>query len=550
MLELDAVVRANQLNCLPFSRSGRADAELFENHPELLDRIDLSKRVKIDAATLHSRLREKESRQGAATKFKVDLFDDFAPSSSAQKDQRRKMSRDHNSSPKSPSLLAQRSPVLAASKSPLLAPSQSPLLSARKSSTDLMFEMEDHDDGKGDFQTPKRRHRRTTDSPGQQSTGLGLEDDVEFPSPGAIAALSTSGKSPSLQNAFNGTKGQDQGRSISHEHSSWKSSAFQNLKFDKNEAISQPLFGGTISSSLTNLNTSKSSPSISLPTKMSQKERKRQLQTQQTSQINTAMTAIQDTESMDRNLAPKTPASPWHTASRGAKVNLKELLDTEKYTSIPPKPPAVRAPSPMTLRQTVSGKPSLAQRSVSGPARSMTTPVQQQQPTSFKSTSTPPQSTSSSTPPTIHSIRHHYTPAPEVEPTLQLSMADILAQQNREKELIKEAAAKRSLQEIQEEQAFQEWWDLESRKAREEEAEAAAAAAVSSVGAGPRRGKSRGGGRGRSRTGRGGKEEATKGKRKEEVRHGSGGESSQKSQKGGSATSKKSERGVGLGGRV
>jgi hypothetical protein len=47
-------------------------------------------------------------------------------------------------------------------------------------------------------------------------------------------------------------------------------------------------------------------------------------------------------------------------------------------------------------------------------------------------------------------------------------MADIIGQQRREQEVIKEAVAKRSLQEIQEEQAFQEWWDQESRRAQEE----------------------------------------------------------------------------------
>ena len=49
-------------------------------------------------------------------------------------------------------------------------------------------------------------------------------------------------------------------------------------------------------------------------------------------------------------------------------------------------------------------------------------------------------------------------------------MADIIGQQVREQELVKEAVAKRSLQEIQQEQAFQEWWDQESRRAQEEEA--------------------------------------------------------------------------------
>lgn len=46
-------------------------------------------------------------------------------------------------------------------------------------------------------------------------------------------------------------------------------------------------------------------------------------------------------------------------------------------------------------------------------------------------------------------------------------MKDIIGQQERELEIRKEAVAKRSLMEIQEEQAFQEWWDEESKKVKE-----------------------------------------------------------------------------------
>jgi len=82
-------------------------------------------------------------------------------------------------------------------------------------------------------------------------------------------------------------------------------------------------------------------------------------------------------------------------------------------------------------------------------------------------------------------------------------MSDIIGQQKREQDLVKEAVAKRSLQEIQEEQAFQEWWDKESRRAQEEEtargepAQPAAAKKGSSRGRG-KRGRGGGGGRGAS----------------------------------------------------
>lgn len=48
-------------------------------------------------------------------------------------------------------------------------------------------------------------------------------------------------------------------------------------------------------------------------------------------------------------------------------------------------------------------------------------------------------------------------------------MADIIGQQKYEQRLAKEAVAKRSLQEIQQEQEFQDWWDQESRRVQEEE---------------------------------------------------------------------------------
>jgi inhibitor of Bruton tyrosine kinase len=68
------------------------------------------------------------------------------------------------------------------------------------------------------------------------------------------------------------------------------------------------------------------------------------------------------------------------------------------------------------------------------------------------------------------------------EPSIHFTMADIIGQQKREQDLIKEAAAKRSLQDIQEEQAFQEWWDKESRKAQEQEARRNAGVAGSESG--------------------------------------------------------------------
>ena len=500
MLELDAVVRENQLNCLPVSKSGQAEAELLEIYPDLPEKIERSRRSKVDAVSLHSRLHERESRQGIAAKAKADLLEDFAPSPAMQKDQRHRTSKDHGGTP----------------KSPVLPPAKSPVLSVRKSSADLIFDMEDDDDGNGAFQTPKRRQRKTTDSPHMPASNLGLDDDDVFPSirlsqsPGATAALSTSAKSPSSYRAS--------GRLEDHSlqptpgaQKPWASSSFHSPRVGMKDIISQASSGRTssISSAFTTSSHPRNISTVSLATKMSQKERKRQ-QLQQMFQA--SATAIPQRSDTDANQSgQKTPASPWQIASRGPKVNLKDVFDTAGSTSAGSKADVVRTPSPMTLRQTVSGKPSLAQRSVSGPPSFTPLPASQQQSTPSKGIPAMSHANSASSPKatdfqTIQSIRH--TPAP-AEPTLQLSMADILAQQNREKEIIKEAAAKRSLQEIQEEQAFQEWWDLESKKAKEEE-EAAQRSAVATS----RRGKP---GSRRLKSSRGGRGDAiVKGKQRDD----------------------------------
>ena len=83
-------------------------------------------------------------------------------------------------------------------------------------------------------------------------------------------------------------------------------------------------------------------------------------------------------------------------------------------------------------------------------------------------------------------------------------MADIISQQTLEQEVIQEAFAKRSLQEIQEEQAFQEWWDQESKRAQEEEATKAKNVASGSGRGGKSGGpRAKSGGRGRGGQGRG-----------------------------------------------
>lgn len=230
-------------------------------------------------------------------------------------------------------------------------------------------------------------------------------------------------------------------------------------------------------------------------------------------------------------LESPSPKTPWQLVSAGGKTSTNdEALPKKQATpTLGPAPTPTPTPTPipksnaqpdssvptpqLTMRQTVANNPATPkQRRASETPRSS----KQQQ----RSVSTPqiPKAAAMSSPMSpgieastkavpIQSVRHQ--PRPETSPTFYMhqSLADILSQQQAEKRSIKEAAAKRSLQEIQQEQEFQAWWDQASRRAIEEEA----AAAKLTGGASSRpRGGGRGGattrGRSRGRRGRGGQD--------------------------------------------
>ena len=65
MLELDEVVRQNQLACLPIAKSGRAEDDLIEKYPRLPELMERSKLIKIDSVSLQTRLMSvKQSHPG------------------------------------------------------------------------------------------------------------------------------------------------------------------------------------------------------------------------------------------------------------------------------------------------------------------------------------------------------------------------------------------------------------------------------------------------------------------------------------------------------
>jgi hypothetical protein len=500
MVELDDVVRQNQLSCLPISKSGRAEAELLEHHPELAGLIDQDKSKKIDSMAIQSRLHRDEARFETAARIK----------SSTTGDSRR----------------IPASPVPRPSSSGKTVHSASPELKARASAQDLMFDMDDGDElnsrrkvGKGKAvdrfgdgsSTLSAAHPPQTPPKSFREGSLSLDLFDQKLSPPVLNPDSTSSVSPSgLANSSRNYRSEEPvPLDNSHVDSSalrsapWKTTPFDSPKIGLKNIMAQ--HSSSKPSELTTALNQQAGKTDKAQTaakiKLSQKERKKQLQQQQL-QHNGKEPPL-EFKPAGSNKKIEDSAAPWRTVSTGPRINLKDVLHGEKDDNLEaPKSQNRTVSNPsLTLRQTVPGNASSARRATSEQQMSpqrinlSSSPIVNSRPPITPQKSLPITASPSNSPIPARSIRH--TPKP-VEPSLQLSMADILSQQQTEKDIIKEAVAKRSLQEIQEEQAFQEWWDQEeaATKARLLEVESRAQLPSSSRGRG---GKSSRGGRGKGR---------------------------------------------------
>ncbi|KAI7525203.1 hypothetical protein KC316_g18497, partial [Hortaea werneckii] len=83
LVELDEVVRANQLACMPFAKSGRAELLLHERHPDLAEIITRNKQRKIDGVNVKSK------HQDLDTFVPGSLGDELSTSPIQQKARRR-----------------------------------------------------------------------------------------------------------------------------------------------------------------------------------------------------------------------------------------------------------------------------------------------------------------------------------------------------------------------------------------------------------------------------------------------------------------------------
>jgi alpha-tubulin suppressor-like RCC1 family protein len=453
--ELDEVVRANQLASMPFAKSGRAERLLHERHPELAAVIARNRQMKIDAVALRS----KHQDTAAPT---PDCSSDNACTSPLQQKMRRKSQ--HVTKP-------EEDPGI-------------PSLKTKTSTKDMMFDMDEEPNANShsaheflptrssrnkdacesnDLNTPPGREG-SFDARGKASLALNREGNPATPVSGSLGPLG----SP-----------QTVGSTSPNPSKPWTVKSFS-TKTDMKDIMAQTASGRTsmLSQALASANSMpQSTPAaVSLTAaKMSQKDRKRMQHAQQSH------------KSTEHTSLGSLPESSWTKPFSWQSVTAQERSGSSRAIGIeaakaPVDGPSSRPPQTphLTMRQTVANaKPSKSPQVAAASSSSMKSNGQDShdaQPTDNR--------------PIPRSIRHQ--PVAELE--WGLSMSDIVAQQQAEKAIIKEAMAKRDLQEIQAEQEFQEWWEKES--ARVQEAERRNAAATSKA---PR--KHKGAGRGKGRKG-------------------------------------------------
>ncbi|KIV92166.1 hypothetical protein PV10_06627 [Exophiala mesophila] len=453
LIELDDVVQANQLSYSPFARSGRAEDELMDIYPELPMQIEISKRRRIDSMRLRSRLVDDEDRF-ATTKHRVG-------------------SLERQSS--SPLIRGPLSPEI--DESPDLTPSPSPAIFAQDEGDDLPFNMDEDN-----IRLPGVMDSHTT-APGVKSgSGNALSKAESRPSLAKVGSSYRGDEQPTLP-ASPRTSGLGISRSpvmatvpvsgfSALAKVPWQKPDQASPKTDLKDIMAQASASrvSNLTQAMQNLTTSSKGTS-----KLSQKERKRQQQQIAKDMESRPVGLTRNASGSGAEPAP----SPWQMISKA-----------KPAASSPPVQPMQNGSGPrplkqsMTMRQTIAGGQASSTDSAVTPKRA---------PPSIELAST-----SQSTPPQIQSIRH--TPLPPRRSSAfdaRTSMSEILAQQQIEKSVVKEAAAKRSLQDIQQEQEFQEWWDNESRRVQEQDANDERRGSRRGKGArgssGPRRGGGRGG---------------------------------------------------------
>ncbi|CAK7264963.1 hypothetical protein SEPCBS57363_001348 [Sporothrix epigloea] len=474
--DLDAVVRDNQLAQMPCARSGRAIDLLYQKYPELVQDIDEERQRRVREMAFKTTHRDDERRTASGSfKGRAGSIDEnlylAAPSPSA--DRARRKSKGNRAEPSSPALRLKNSHV------------------------DLMFSMEE-DDATGSNGIPSytmRPNSRGVDTAVQDdidsvTLGSSLRDEGGLFSASPVPTVAAEAATPTtpakliggritkqrtpeatmpsipdskfLPRMDSSSSGRPWGSPIAK-----STSSKVDLRAIMTESTVESIVPFIVNTKRSGLSTSLDAqredlldvPAVASPriaqAKLSQKERKKQQQEQQQKQF-------QQQEQTVARSVPK--ASAWDTSQASP------LSQAERPATIaPPSPsPAISGAATPDLKLGSPLKP-VIKKPHHGPRAASPDTRFAGQPRTSVTVGPSSLSSSSSAAQVLPHSKVYIKPAPKAEPVLGLTMADIFLQQQLEQETIKEAVAKRSLQEIQEEQAFQEWWDQESQRTQEEE---------------------------------------------------------------------------------
>lgn len=468
MEELDDVVKENQLARSPFARSGRAELILHEQHPELAQDIDEERQRRAKEMAFKANQKEEERKLSSSLKARFGSLEDLTPSSSSldKSAGRRRTSRNEPFSPE---------------------------LRPKSTQADLMFKMDDDDEGPVD--SPSARPRMVSDNRMQSELDLlpSLSGHYRDEKPKVVGQSSWVSPQVGTIPVSSRVAGRSPVTTPGKSGNPWAPAALPTAKLDLREIMGESSPGpSALSAGLAAQNAKDAAKPQQA--KMSQKERKKQqqLQAEQAAKMPLIKTP------WEKSPADAT-SSPWKTVSSASKSIITDTVTEQS-------PMATSNPKPLlaveTTARSISRRTQSPDTRHSGQSRTPTTKAHPVRPhpkhtTTAPTAPTPPTtSTFSVDDPTKRITPHsksYFTPAATSESTLGLGMSDIIELERRKREAVKEAAAKRSLMEIQQEQEFQEWWDEESRRTQEEEAKRLANQ------------KEREEGRARGRRGRGGK---------------------------------------------
>ncbi|KAI0152678.1 hypothetical protein GGR57DRAFT_469943 [Xylariaceae sp. FL1272] len=430
LLELDEVVRDNQLARCPFAKSGHTEALLHEQNPELAQDILEERQIRVKEMAFKTNHRDDDKKMSTSYRARFGSLHDLSGiSPTPDRAQPRKQRASHNE--------------------PF-----SPVLRPKDSQTDLIFDMDEEISSVASPLSPTPQRAPTDDRDEldrvsllslprrREKSRVPSEPPQIIPTPPAPSPVSNS-ESLAIRSESDVSR---------RACGPWKPSALPTSRLDLREVLAESKPAeSALSAGLAATN--REAGTRSTPQKVSQREKKKQLQ-QQAEQM-----ARQEAESKTQSQTPwsnvgEKKSQPWKSSAPVPKPSTSALLSPDSAAAA--KPPDAGA---------ASSSKSIARRAASPDTRfpgqrSNTVP----QPSTSKGLSR-----AENQPLTPHS-KSYIRRAPKQEQEFGLGLADIIGQQQREQQSHKEAVAKRSLQEIQQEQEFQEWWDQESNRVKEEEA--------------------------------------------------------------------------------